>query len=205
MRRGILVAWQVATLLVAACLYFFFVLPRWPEFAGQTAPTLGTVLRVATGTLVALAAVPVARDLANRRPPEFGTPQLALSLRRWSVVGQVVAGVLIIGAAVAEIWISLEDAGQILFGVYGAAAALAVLAAAAFYLAFAAETTPAPPKPIKPRTGAITEDSPAPAIESTTASAESDEIDDLAAKESSRSGLLNRRGRKQQTDVAVSN
>jgi hypothetical protein len=151
MRRGILVAWQLTTLVVAACLYFFFVLPRWPEFAGQTSQTLGTVLRIVTGLLVALAAAPVAVDLVKRRPPEFGTPRLALALRVAAIIGQVLAGLMIVGAAVAEIWLDLENVGLILFGVYGAAAALAVLAAGAFYLAFAAESAPAPPKPLKPR------------------------------------------------------
>jgi hypothetical protein len=150
MRRGILVAWQVATLVVAACLYFFFVLPRWPEFAGQTSHTLGTAMRIVTGVLVVLAAAPVAYDLVKKRPPEFGTPQLALALRAAAIIGHALAGLMIIGAAVTEIWVGLENAGQILFGVYGAAAALAVLSAGAFYLAFAAETTPAPPKPLQP-------------------------------------------------------
>jgi MFS family permease len=154
MRRGILVAWHLATLVVAACLYFFFVVPRWPEFAGQTSHTLGTVLRIVTGVLVAQAAAPVVIDLVKRRRPEFGTPRLALALRAAAIIGLALAGLMIIGAAVAEMWLDIDNAGLILFGVYGAAAALTVLAAGAFYLAFAAESTPAPPKPLKPRKAA---------------------------------------------------
>jgi outer membrane biosynthesis protein TonB len=116
---------------------------------GDVSHTVGTVLRIVTGVLVGLSALPVALNLVRARRPEFGNPQLSLTLRLWSVIGHVVAGVLIVGAAVAEIWLSLDQAGQWLFGVYGAAAAIAVLAAAAFYLAFVAETPPPPPKPLK--------------------------------------------------------
>lgn len=149
MRRGIALSWHGVSFLVAAVLYFIFVLPRWWELMGDVSHTVGTVLRIVTGILVGLSALPVALNLARARRPEFGNPQLSLTLRLWSVIGHIVAGVLIVGAAVAEIWLSLDQAGQWLFGVYGAAAAIAVLAAAAFHLAFVAETPPPPPKPLK--------------------------------------------------------
>ena len=39
-------------------------------------------------------------------------------------MAHVLAGVLIIGTAISEIWLSLDAAGQWLFGIYGAAAAI---------------------------------------------------------------------------------
>jgi hypothetical protein len=135
----------------AGVLYFFFVLPRWPELVGDTTHALGTALRIVAGALIALAALPVVFTLLRTRKPEFGTPQLALSLRTGSVVAHVLAGVLIAGTAISEIWLSLDAAGQWLFGIYGAAAAVAVLAIFAFYLSFVAELPPPPPKPIKPK------------------------------------------------------
>jgi hypothetical protein len=117
---------------------------------GDVPHGVGTGMRIVTGALIGLTALPVVFNLIRTRRPEYGTPQLALTIRVWSIVGQVLAGVLIVGAAISEIWLSLDDAGQWLFGVYGAAAALAVLGAAAFYLAFVAESAPPPPKPLKP-------------------------------------------------------
>jgi hypothetical protein len=118
---------------------------------GDTSHTLGTVLRIATGSLFGLSALPVVFTLIETRKPEFGTPQLALSLRLWSIVGHVTAGVLIAGTAIAEIWLDLDVYGGWLFAIYGGAAAIALLGATAFYLAFAAELPPPPPKPLKPR------------------------------------------------------
>ena len=89
--------------------------------------------------------------LLRTRKPEFGTPQLALSLRTGSIVAHVLAGVLIVGTAISEIWLSLDNAGQWLFGIYGAAAAIALLGIFGFYLSFVAELPPPPPKPIKPK------------------------------------------------------
>ena len=89
--------------------------------------------------------------LLKTRKPEFGTPQLALSLRFWSIVLHVLAGALIVGAAISEIWVSLDAAGPTLFGIYGAAAAVAILGALGFYLAYAAELPPPPPKPLRPK------------------------------------------------------
>jgi hypothetical protein len=149
MRRWIAVAWHATFFVVGGALYFFFVLPRWFELTGAWTPTLGMPMRIVDGLLIGLAALPVVFTLLRTRKPEFGTPQLALSLRLWSIVLHALAGVLIVGAAIAESWLSLDSAGQWLFGIYGAAAGMAVLGALGFYLAFVAELPPPPPKPIK--------------------------------------------------------
>jgi MFS family permease len=154
MRRSVAVTWHAAFAVAAGVLYFFFVLPRWWELMGETSHTLGTVLRIVGGALIGLAALPVVFTLLRTRRPEFRTPQLALSLRFWSIVLHVLAGLLIIGAAVSEIWLNLDSAGRWLFGVYGAAAAIALLGVLAFYLAFVAELPPPPPKPLKPKAAA---------------------------------------------------
>ena len=138
--------------------------PRWsPLLLLRAAPlaradsairrtALGTALRIVAGALVGLAALPVVFTLLRTRKPEFGTPRLALTLRIVSIALHVLAGVLIIGAAISEIWLSLDSAGQWLFGIYGAAAAIALLGVLAFHLAFTAELPPPPPKPLKPKT-----------------------------------------------------
>jgi hypothetical protein len=151
MGRKIAVPWHLLFSLIAGVLYFFFVLPRWPELMGDTSRTLGMALRIVTGALIALAALPVVFTLLRTRKPELGTPQLALTIRIWSIVAHVLAGVLIIGTAISEIWLSLDAAGRWLFGIYGAAAAIALLGVFAFYLSFVAEMPPPPPKPIKPK------------------------------------------------------
>jgi hypothetical protein len=151
MRRWVAVLWHASFSALAAVIYFFFVLPRWYELMGETSHTLGTVLRIVAGALIGLAALPVVFTLLRTRRPEFGTPQLALTLRTSSIVLHVLAGVLIVGTAISEIWLSLDDAGQWLFGIYGAAAAIALLGVFAFYLAFIAELPPPPPKPLKPK------------------------------------------------------
>jgi MFS family permease len=151
MRRWIAILWHASFLLLAGGLYFFFVLPRWYELVGTWSPTLGTVLRIVCGVLLGLAALPVVFTWTRSRKPENGTPQLALTLRVWSIVLHVLAGVLIAGAAISEIWLSLDRFGQYLFGIYGAAAAVALLGAFGFYLAFVAELPPPPPKPLKPK------------------------------------------------------
>jgi hypothetical protein len=143
--------WHATSSVVAGVLYFFFVLPRWPELMGDTSHALGTAARISAGVVVALAALPVVFTLSESRKPEFGTPALALTLRTWSVVAHVVAGVLIVGTAISEIWLNLDSVGQWLFGVYGAAAAVAVLGIFTFYLSFVAELPPPPPKPLKPK------------------------------------------------------
>ncbi|WP_454561574.1 hypothetical protein [Mycobacterium haemophilum] len=151
MGRKVAMLWHASFSIGAGVLYFYFVLPRWPELMGETTHTLGTTLRIVTGVLFGLAALPVVFTLLRTRKPELGIPQLALSIRTWSIVAHVLAGVLIVGTAVSEIWLSLDAAGQWLFGIYGAAAAIAVLGFAAFYLSFVAELPPPPPKPIKPK------------------------------------------------------
>jgi MFS family permease len=151
MGRTAAAVWHALFSIVAAGLYVFFVLPRWPELTGQTSPMLGTVLRIVTGALVGLAALPVVFTLLRTRRPEYGIPQLALTLRTSSIALHVFAGALIIGTAISEIWLNLDRAGQWLFGIYGAAAAIALLGVFAFYLAFVAEVPPPPPKPLKPK------------------------------------------------------
>jgi hypothetical protein len=151
MGRTVAVVWHASFSIAAGVLYFFFVLPRWPELLGDTSHTLGTVLRIVAGALVGLAALPVVFTLVRTRRPEFGTPQMALTLRTSSIALHVLAGALIIGAAISEIWLSLDSAGQWLFGIYGAAAAIALLGIFTFYLAFVAELAPPPPKPLKPK------------------------------------------------------
>ena len=151
MGRTVAVVWHASFSIAAGVLYFFFVLPRWPELLGETSHTLGTVLRIVTGALIGLAALPVVFTLLRTRRPEFGTPQLALTLRTSSIALHVLAGALIIGTAISEIWLSFDSAGQWLFGIYGAAAGIALLGIFAFYLAFVAELPPPPPKPLKPK------------------------------------------------------
>jgi hypothetical protein len=149
MGRTAAVVWHALLSVVAGFLYFFFVLPRWWELSGETSHTLGTVMRIVAGALIALAALPVVFTLLRTRRPEYGTPQLALRLRVLSIALHVLAGALVIGAAVSEIWFSLDDAGRWLFGIYGAAAAIWLLGIFSFYLAFVAELPPPPPRPLK--------------------------------------------------------
>ena len=151
MGRKAAVVWHAAFSIVAGLLYFFFVLPRWPELMGDTSHTLGTVGRIVGGVLIALAGLPVVFTLLRDRKPEYGAPQLALTLQTSSIVAHVLAGVLIVGTAISEIWLSLDSVGQWLFGVYGAAAAIALLGIFGFYLSFIAELPPPPPKPLKPK------------------------------------------------------
>ncbi len=151
MGRKWFVLWHALSAIAAGALYFFCVLPRWYELMGDMPHGLAMAGRIASGALIALAALPVVFVLLRSRKPELGTPQLALSIRVWSIVGHVLAGVLIIGTAISEIWLHLDAAGRYLFGIYGAAAAIAVLGIFAFYLSFVAELPPPPPKPIKAR------------------------------------------------------
>jgi len=185
MRRGIASLWHASSLLLAGVLYFLFVLPRWFELTGQWPVSLGTVMRIVCGLLLGLAALPVVLTLVRTRKPELGTPTLALSLRVWSIVGHIAAAVLILGAAISEIWLDLDDAGQWLFGLYGAAAAIALLGAFTFYLAFVAELPPPPPKPLKVKAekpSTRTEEASTESVEADE-SAESEEADEPAASE----------------------
>jgi hypothetical protein len=151
MGRTVAIVWHASFSVLAAGLYFVFVLPRWWEMTGQIPHAVGTALRILTAVVIGLAALPVVFTLLRTRKPEFGVPQLALTLRVGSIVAHVLAGLLIAGTAVSEIWLSLDTFGQWLFGVYGGAAAVAILAIAGFYLSFVAELPPRPPKPLKPK------------------------------------------------------
>lgn len=151
MGRKVAMLWHASFSIGAGVLFFFFVLPRWHELIGDTSHGLGTALRIVTGALIGLAALPVVFTNLRTRKPELGVPQLALTIRTLSIVAHVLAGVLILGTAISELWLSLDKAGQWLFAIYGAAAAIAVLGIFAFYLSFAAELPPPPPKPIKPK------------------------------------------------------
>lgn len=153
MRRPVAIIWHASFLILAGLLYFFFALPRWNELTGDWSHTLGTAMRIVCGLIVALSALPVLFTRQRTALPEYGTPQLALTLRTWSIVLHIAAGVLIIGAAISEIWLTLDQAGTWLFGIYGGAAGLALLAALAFYLAFVAELPPPPPAPLKVNDG----------------------------------------------------
>lgn len=151
MSRTVATVWHASLSTLAAILYFLFVIPRWWELTGFSPHVLGTVLRIFLGLLVAGTALPVVATLRHARKPEYGTPQLTLTLLTGSIVGHVVAGTLIAGTAISEIWLSLDTAGVWLFGIYGAAAAIALLGIGAFYLSFVAAMPPPPPKPLKPK------------------------------------------------------
>jgi hypothetical protein len=188
MRRWIAILWHASFLVIAGGLYFFFVLPRWYELTGEWNSTLGTAMRILCAVLIGLAALPVVFTWLRSRKPEYGTPQLALTLRVGSIALHVLAALLIAGAAVSEIWLSLDEVGQWLFGVYGAAAAIALLGALAFYLAYLAELPPPPPKPLKTKTKASSrgrgrgkDAASAPVIE--TADTETTEVTDASADE----------------------
>jgi hypothetical protein len=149
MSRIVAVIWHALFSILAGVAYFFFVLPRWWELSGDWSHTLGTVMRIVTGALIGLAALPVAFTWLRTRRPEYRTPPLALRLRLCSIVLHALAGLLIIGTASSEIWFSLDTAGRWLFGIYGAAAAIGLLGIFSFYLAFVAELPPPPPRPLK--------------------------------------------------------
>lgn len=150
MGRRAAVALHLALSLFGAALYVVFVIPRWWVLLGDFPTTLATVGRIAAGVPIGLAAIPVALLLQQSLKPDHRTPEIALRLRAWSGVLHVVAGVLIVLTAIAEIWLHLESVGPWLFTVYGAAGAVAVLAVLAFYLSFIAEQPAGEPKPAKP-------------------------------------------------------
>ncbi len=203
MGRKVAIPWHATFSIAAGFLFFFFVLPRWPELMGDITHSVGTTLRIVTGALIALAALPVVFTQLRTRKPELGTPQMALTIRLWSIVAHVLAGVLIIGTAISEIWLSLDTVGRWLFGVYGAAAAIGVLGVFAFYLSFIAELPPPPPKPIKPKkekrkkrglrgkkgdeteeaTEELAEDGAEPEVEETEAAPETDSSEEAPADE----------------------
>lgn len=142
-------ALHLALFLLGVALYIVFVLPRWWVLTGDIPSTLATAGRIAAGIPIAAAAVPVWQILQAALRRKAPAPEIALRLRAWSAVLHVVAGTLILLAAVAEIWLSLEVGGPWLFGVYGAAGSVAILAFLALYLSFVAEKPPAGPKPAK--------------------------------------------------------
>jgi len=153
MPRRAATALHLALTLIGAVLYIVFVLPRWWVLTGDVPSTPAAIGRIAAGVPIALAAVPIMLNLRQALQPGLHTPELALRLRAWSAVLHVVAGVLIILTAIAEIWLGLGAAGPWLFAVYGAAAAIAILGVAAFFLSRVAEKPPTaakPPKPAKP-------------------------------------------------------
>lgn len=143
-------ALHLGLFLLGVVLYTIFALPRWWVLTGDIPSSLATAGRIATGIPIAAAALPVLTLLRQALGRKVTTPELALRLRAWSAVLHVVAGALILLAAIAEIWLGLGAAGPYLFAVYGAAGAIAILAALALYLSFVAEKPPAEPKPDKP-------------------------------------------------------
>jgi hypothetical protein len=149
MGRRAAIALHLALFLVGTVLYVVFVLPRWWVLVGDIPSTLATAGRIVAGLPIAAAAVPVWMILQRSLRPSAATPELALRLRAWSAVLHVVAGAVILLAAITEIWLRLAVGGPWLFGVYGAGAAIAVLPVAAFALSFVAEKPPGPPKPAK--------------------------------------------------------
>lgn len=92
----VLTSSHAALSLIAGLLFFFFVLPRWPELNGATGHTFGTGMRIVGGLLVAAAGAPVLISWRRTRRPEFATPRLALTLRAASFTGHFLAGVLIV-------------------------------------------------------------------------------------------------------------
>jgi len=201
MRRGIATTtWHAVSFILTGCLFFFFVLPRWPELSGDISQTGGTTLRIVTGAVLALTALPVVFTLVKTRRPEFGTPHLALNLRLSSIIAHALAALMIITTAIIEIWVDLDRGGQWLFAGYGAAAAIAVLGAIAFYLAYVAESSPPPPRPLKPKKVKVVE-APDVADEAADDESEPDEVapetvaaDDTEADvEEPRGGLRNKR------------
>ena len=142
-------ALHLALFLIGVVLYVVFILPRWWVLTGDIPSTLATAGRIATGFPIALAGLPVLQILRGSLATKPPTPEIALRLRAWSAVLHAVAGVLILLAAIAEFWLSLETGGPWLFAVYGAAGAIAILAFLALYLSFVAEKPPAAPKPPK--------------------------------------------------------
>jgi len=149
MRRRAARVTHLALFTVGVVLYVVFVIPRWWVFTGDIPATAATFGRVITGLPIVAAAVPVVLTLQRSLKDESLLPALALRLRAWSAVLHVIAGMLIVVTAVAEIWLRSPAAAPWLFGVYGGAGALAVVATLAFVLSFPAELPPAPAKPAK--------------------------------------------------------
>lgn len=139
--------------LLGLALYIFFVIPRWWVLMGDIPATLGTVGRILAGAPIAAAAVPVGLvlrgSLRDESTQDAVVPEIALRLRAWSAVLHVVAGVLIVLTAIAEIWLHSPTAAPWLYAFYGAAGSIAILAALAWWLSLRAEKPPAPLKPAR--------------------------------------------------------
>lgn len=153
MGRRPAIAVHLALSLIGAALFVIFVIPRWWVLLGDFPTTLSTAGRIAAGVPIGLAAIPVALYLRQSLTADPPKPEITLRLLAWSGVLHVVAGVLIVLTAIAEIWLHLPSVGPWLFAVYGAAGAIAILGVLAFYLSITGETPPkAPraPKPAKP-------------------------------------------------------
>ena len=100
-------ALHLALFLIGVVLCILFILPRWWVLTGDIPATLATAGRIATAFPIALAGLPVLQILRgslSTKPPT----EIALRLRAWSAVLHAVAGVLILLAAIAEFWLSLE-------------------------------------------------------------------------------------------------
>ena len=93
MGRKVAILWHASFTIGAGVLYFYFVLPRWPELMGDISSGAGMTLRIVTGALLGLAALPVVFTLLRTRKPELAVPQLALTIRTCSIVAHVLAGV----------------------------------------------------------------------------------------------------------------
>ncbi len=85
---------------------------------GDTGHSLGTGLRTATG--VGRSGRTQVFTLLRNRAGSWH-PAVALSMRIWPIMAHVWFGALIVGTAISEVWLSLDAAGQWLFGIYGSA------------------------------------------------------------------------------------
>ena len=112
MRRWIAVLWHASFFVIAGGSVLLLRAAPLVRADRRVARRPRTAMRIVCGRAIGLAALPVVFTLLRTRRPEFGTPQLALSLRVWSIVLHVLAGALIVGAAISEIWVSLDRAGQ---------------------------------------------------------------------------------------------
>ena len=74
MGRKVAIPWHVLFSIAAGVLYFFCVLPRWSELMGDTPHSVGTAVRIVSGALIGLAALPVVFTLLRTRKPELGDP-----------------------------------------------------------------------------------------------------------------------------------
>lgn len=132
--------------------YIVFVIPRWWVLTGDVPATAATFGRIVTGFPIAAAAVPVGLTLQRSLKQESRIPALALRLCAWSAVLHVIAGVLIVATAVAEVWLTSQAAAPWPVRCTGVPGLSQSSQPFAFVLSFPAELPPPPPKParIKP-------------------------------------------------------